>query len=214
MSAVLYKKHSRTRQDKPLISKLIFHSGPTTYHYGCACWHTGDDSHPFGLYKDQPMSEDDRTWPSVSMAHWSYWGPVWSVLVSQSDIPSSSFHCWGRYPLLLFIQLYWCLKKSCASWFMHVLKGLIKYKFINDAMGRFNLPLTGLQKFQQDVKYTWFKSGKQNIFNYIFWCTYVNFFLFISPKWYTSRFKNLTLSSLPLFYKWLYLITDSLGRTF
>lgn len=97
----------------------------------------------------------------------------WSVsAIDFIEVPTGL--CWLRPPILCLLSStaearflccfqsrpYWCLKRSCASWFMHLLKGLIKYKFINDAMKRLKPSLVEFHKFQQESKYTWFKSGK------------------------------------------------------
>lgn len=42
----------------PLIPTLISIPGLPLTNCGVACWHTGDNPHGFGLYRDQLMSED------------------------------------------------------------------------------------------------------------------------------------------------------------
>lgn len=120
----------------------------------------------FALCKDQPMSEDYRGQGVRSVS-----------AIDVIEAPSGV--CWLQPPIFCLLpptaeaskclccfqfRPYWCLKRSCASCFTHLLKGLTKYKFINGAMKRLNPSLIGFQKFQQESKYTWCKSGKQNIF--------------------------------------------------
>lgn len=125
---------------------VYFHSGPTTYQLRGCLLHTGNNPHHFGSYKEQ-CQKIDKTRHSVSITLLSYSGPIWM--------------CWLHNPISCLLpptveagstvaaNLAFVIfeEKLCLLGFMHLLKSLVKYKFINDAMRKFSPSLTEFYKF-------------------------------------------------------------------
>lgn len=147
----LCKKHSRARH--PLWSPHLFPF--RAYHLptmGVLVDTLGTIPIFFNCIRINSCQKIDKTRHSVSITHWSYWGSVWMCWL-HNPISCLCLPLLRQVPRLLLLQPLWCLKRSCASWLMHLLKSLVKYKFINDAMRRFSPSLTEFYKFQQDIKY-------------------------------------------------------------